>query len=141
MKNIFYLLVLAGFTQLISCSSSDKLTQTNGQTEIKQKHYSNEQIEADAVAYADISCRWEVAKYNASLQENNRRLQEEEKSLYELKFAFDQKMKIRYLQIEDLKKKFNKALEKAHKQLSACEKLDVIREMEAEKEKTKEENQ
>ena len=99
---------------------------------MKQKHFSSEQIQADALASAEINCQWEVAKYNASLQENNRRLQEKEKSLYELKFAFDQKMKVRYRQIKDLEKKFNKALEKAHKQLTACEQLDVIREMEKE---------
>jgi len=141
MKNIFFLLALGGIIQLISCSTTEKAGKSNEPLGMKQKHYSSEQIQADALALADIRCRWEVAQYNASLQENKRKLKEEEQSLYELKFVFEQKMKIRYLQIEDLKKKFNKALDKAHKQLGVCRKLDVIHEMQAEQEKTKEENQ
>jgi hypothetical protein len=135
MKNIFFLLAVAGMIHLASCSTSGKTSKDEGSTVIKQKHFDKEQIEADALAMADISCQWEVAKYNASLQQNNRKLKEKEASLYELKFKLEQKMKIRYLQIEDLKKKYNKALEKAHKQLSACERMDIIRAMEAEKAK------
>jgi hypothetical protein len=141
MKRIFYLIAFAGIIQLAACSSSGKTAKDESQTGLQQKHFSNDQIQADALALADIRCRWEVAQYNASLQENNWKLQQEEKSLSELKFIFEQKMKIRYLQIEDLSKKFNNALGKAHKKLSTCKKLDVIREMEAEREKAKEENQ
>ena len=135
MKNIFFLLAMAGMIYMTSCSTSGKTSTDGGANVIKQKQFNKEQIEADAMAMADINCRWEVAKYDASLQENNRKLKEKEASLYQLKFKLEQKMKVRYLQIEDLKKKYNKALEKAHKQLSACERVDMIRAMEAEKAK------
>jgi len=137
MKKIFYLLAIAGIIHLVSCSTTGKTTNDENTSGMKQKNFSNEQIQADALATANINCQWEVAKYNASLQENNRKLNEKEKSLYKLKFAFDQKMKIRYLQIEDLTKKYNKALEKAKKQLSACVKLKEIRKMEEEQAKEK----
>jgi len=136
MKKIILLYSLAGIIALASCSTSGKTATDSGLNGLQQKQFSSEQIEIDALAMADINCQWEVAKYNAALQENNSKLQKQEKKLRELKFQMEQKMKIRYMQIENLEKKFNKALEKAHKQLSACAKLDDIREMEeAKKEK------
>ncbi|RLD41546.1 MAG: hypothetical protein DRJ05_19000 [Bacteroidetes bacterium] len=141
MKRIFYLLAFAVFIQFVSCSTSGKTTQEEGPAGIKQKHFSIEQIEADALAMADVNCQWEIAKYDAALQENNWKLKEKEKSLYKLKFDLEEKIKIRYLQIEDLKKKFNKALERANKQLTACDRMNEIREMEKERAKMEEENQ
>ncbi len=141
MKNIFFLLAIAGLFHLVSCSTSGKTTKDEGPAGMKQKQFSSEQIQADALAMADVSCEWEVAKYHAALQENNRKLKQEEKRLYELKFALEQKMNIRYMQIEDLKKKFNKELAKARKQLTACGEWDVIQEMEEEREKAKKERE
>ena len=137
MKNIFYLLAIVGIIQLASCSTAVKTSSDEGVTEMKQKEFSKEQIQADALAMADVTCQWEVAKYKASLQENNTKLQKKEKSLAELKVTFEQKMNVRYLQIESLKKKYNKALADAQKQLSSCGKLDDIRKMEEEREKAK----
>ena len=137
MKNIFYFLALAGIIHLASCSTTGKTNENESAGGIKQKQFSSEQIDADALAMTDVNCQWEVAKYDASLQENNTKLQNKEKSLYELKFSLEQKMKIRYLQIEELEKKYNKALEKATKQLSSCQKLSDIRTMEEERAKAK----
>lgn len=137
MKNIYFLLALAGFIHLVSCSTTEKTAQDESSSGMKQKHFSEEQIDADALAMADITCQWEVAKYKAGMEENNTKLEKNEKSLYQLKSAFEQKMKIRYLQIEDLEKKYTKALEKASKQLSSCEQMEVIRKMQKELEKKK----
>ena len=122
---------------MISCSTTEKAVQEESSSGMKQKHFSEEQIEADALAMADVTCQWEVAKYKAGLEENNTKLEKKEKSLYQLKFAFEQKMKIRYLQIEDLEKKYTKALEKASKQLSSCDQMEVIQKMQEELEKKK----
>jgi len=137
MKNIFYLLAFAGIIHLASCSTAVKTSSDEGAAGMKQKQFSSEQIQADALAMADVNCQWEVAKYKASLQENNTKLQKKEKELKELKFTFEQKMKVRYMQIEDLKKKYTKALVKAQKQLSSCGKRDDIRTMEEERAKAK----
>ncbi|MCF6171713.1 MAG: hypothetical protein L3J66_12110 [Bacteroidales bacterium] len=139
MKNLFYLFAFVGFAQLISCSATKKTAPSEGPIGMTQKHFSNEQIQADALALANINCEWGLAKYYAGLQENNNKLQREEKALLELKTSFDQKMKIRYMQIDELEKKFTKALEKAQKRLSACQKLEEVRKME--EEKAKAENQ
>ena len=138
MKNIFYFLVFAGIIHLTSCSTAGKTSKDDDSSGMKQKQFSSEQIHTDALAMTDVNCQWEVAKYKASLQENNTKLQKKEKELKELKFTFEQKMKVRYMQIEDLKKKYNKALAKAQKQLSSCGKRDDIRKMEEERTKAKE---
>lgn len=141
MKNIFFLLAFAGFIHLVSCSTTEKTAQEESSSGMEQKHFSEEQIDADALAMADITCQWEVAKYNAGLKENNTKLEKDEKSLYQLKSALEQKMKIRYLQIEELEKKYTKALEKASKQLSSCEQMEGIRKMQKELEKKKAEGE
>ncbi len=141
MVRIFYLLALTGIIALTACSTTKKTSQSEGPVGMKQKQFNNEQIEADALALADITCQWELAKYYSDLQEHNNKLKSEEKNLRKMKSAFEEKMKIRYMQIDNLKKKFNKELEKAHKRLDACGKLDVIREMQKELEMKKQEGE
>lgn len=141
MKKTYFLLLVVGILFLGGCAPSSKTTQAEDSMGMYQKQFSEEQIEADALALAEIRCSSEVAVYNASLQQGKRKLQLEAEKQSKLKAAFEEKMKIRYLQIEELSKKFNKELEKAQKQLSACKALDDIHTMQAEMEKTKGENQ
>ena len=102
-----------------SCSSSKKTT-------TKKKVYSDEQIEVDAYAKANLDCTYELARLEAIANPKDKNLDGKSYEILLQKRDFDQKIKYKYLKDSVYKHKYQNNYKKARKFFKTCKQLEAI---------------
>ncbi len=97
------------------------------QTPSGKKVYTDEQIEVDAYAKANLDCTYELARIEAIENPENKQLDGKSYNILLQQRDFQQKVKYRYLKDSVYKYKYRSYYNKARKFFKTCKHLDAIK--------------
>jgi len=117
----YFLKILFLFTLVLgqACSSSNK-------TASGKKVYSDEQIETDAYAKANLDCTYRLAQLDAIAHPKDKQLDGKAYKLVMQKRDFEKMIKSRYFKDSVYKHKYQNYYKKAKGFFKSCRQLDVI---------------
>jgi hypothetical protein len=92
----------------------------------KQKAHAEEILKAEAYAYAYITCKYELKKYESKIDKDNRKLQTELKNIEALYNRFNLRANIKFKRDPEVYPKFNRFVKTAWKELTLCEEYTDI---------------
>ncbi len=103
----------------VACTSTKKSSSN-------KKVFSDEQIEVDAYAKANLDCTYELARIEAVANPEDKRLDGKSYNILLQQRDFEKKIKYRYLKDSVYKHKYQNYYKKARKFFKTCKQLDAI---------------
>jgi len=126
---INWFIVLFVLLTAVSCSTSQKTIEINGQ-KVPVKTFSDEQIQADAWVLSYMTCQTDLLKHKALTDSTNNRLKLDIKNTDRSRKLFFNRMYIRYFQDSTYKQKFLKYQKEGTRLFRPCQRINAIRIME-----------
>lgn len=114
-KIVLLVVLMVGF----ACSSSKK-------TASNKKIYTDEQIETDAFAKANLDCSYKLAQLDAIAHPKDKQLDGKAYKLVVQQREFEQKVKSRYFKDSVYKHKYQNYYKKARQFFKSCQQLEAI---------------